>query len=286
MVGAHDGVGQRLRGGRVLVDEALRRVQAGGRHRATENFVGLGHIACVGDDFQVTRTREQRDHRVEVADRVDLAGAHRRDRAAAGAHADDRHVTRLEPGFAEHEIREHVGARTRRGDTELLALQFGDALEVGHRLRVHAEHYLRRAALQRERAQALAFDLHADRVLERARDHIGAAADHRLQRARAAGEIGDGHVEPLGLEVAQALGDGERQVVQQVLAADRERELGLLDRLGKNDTGQRDQRCTGHHETATLHRPRLRSERRNLTCRAPARKRGNAGRSAVQAAAP
>ena len=53
----------------------------------------------------------------------------------------------------------------------------------------------------------------------------------RLQRARAAGEVDDRHVEPFGLEVAQRLGDRQRQVVQQVLAADGDRDLGLLERL-------------------------------------------------------
>ena len=59
--------------------------------------------------------------------------------------------------------------------------------------------------------------------------HVGAAADHRLQRARAAREVADAHVQALVLEVAQALGDGERQVVQRGLAADRDVHVALLD---------------------------------------------------------
>jgi hypothetical protein len=64
-------------------------------------------------------------------------------------------------------------------------------------------------------------------VLVRARHEVDAAADQRLQRARAAGEVEDLDVEPLGLEVALALGDRERQVVEQRLAADADRELGF-----------------------------------------------------------
>ena len=124
-------------------------------------------------------------------------GAHRRDRAAAGADADDRDVARLQAGLGEHEVGHHVGRRARRGDADLLALQIGHRLEVRHRLRVDAEHDLRRPALQHEGAQPLALDLHVDGVLERARDDVGAAADHRLQRARAAGEIDDRDVEAL-----------------------------------------------------------------------------------------
>ena len=97
------------------------------RHRPAEDAVGLGDDARVGDDLQVARARQQGDHRIEIGDRVDLAGAHRRDRAAAGADADDRDVGRLQPGLGEDEVGEHVGRRARRGDAELLALQLGDA---------------------------------------------------------------------------------------------------------------------------------------------------------------
>ena len=45
---------------------------------------------------------------------------------------------------------------------------------------------------------------------------------------RAAGEIGDLDLEPLVLEVALALGHGERQVVEEGLAADRDGDLLLL----------------------------------------------------------
>ena len=45
-------------------------------------------------------------------------------------------------------------------------------------------------------------------------------------------------VEPFGLEVAERLGDRQRQVVQQVLAADRDRDLRLLERLRADERGQ------------------------------------------------
>src|SRR5260370_940401 len=41
----------------------------------------------------------------------------------------------------------------------------------------------------------------------------------RLERARATREIADAHIEPLVLEVAESLGQGERQVVQRGLPA-------------------------------------------------------------------
>ena len=92
-------------------------------------------------------------------------------------------------------------------------------------------------------------------MLEGARDDIGAAPDHSLERARAAGEVGDGHLEPLGPEIAQAFGDRQRQVVEQVLAADRDREAGLLGFGGLRPPGgrQREQGRAGEGETAALH---------------------------------
>ena len=164
-------------------------------------------------------------------------GAHRRHRALAGADADDGHVAGLQPGLGEDEVDHHVGRAARRGDADLLALQVGHRLVVGHRLRVHAQHDHRRAALQHEGAHRLALELHVHRVLEGARHHVGAAAHHRLQRARAAGEVDDGQVQPFGLEVAQLLGNGQRQVVQQVLAADGDAQLGLFQALRAQQRG-------------------------------------------------
>ena len=81
------------------------------------------------------------------------------------------------------------------------------------------------------RLDVLALGLLRDRVLEGARHDIDAAADDRLQGARAAGKVEDLDVEAFGLEVAVALGDRQRQVVEQRLAADADLELRLFERL-------------------------------------------------------
>ena len=94
-----------------------------------------------------------------------------------------------------------------------------------------AEHDAGVLALQHQRLDVLPLRLLRDRVLVRAGDDVDAAADQRLQRARAAREVEDLDVQALGLEVALPLGDGQRQVVEQRLAADADRELGLLRRL-------------------------------------------------------
>ena len=66
-------------------------------------------------------------------------------------------------------------------------------------------------------------------MLVGAGDDVDRAADQRLQRLRAAAEVVDGDVEPLLLEVAEPLADGQRQVVERGLAADGEGDLLLLD---------------------------------------------------------
>src|SRR5215213_8331651 len=64
------------------------------------------------------------------------------------------------------------------------------------------------------------FCLHADGVLVGARYHVDRASHQRLQRLRAAGEVVDGDVEPLLLEVTKTFGKRQRQVIQQPLATD------------------------------------------------------------------
>ena len=231
LVGAHDRVGQRLHGVRVLVDEALRRVQAAAGIGPPNTFSASATMRVSETIFR----SPERCSSVITGSRLLIASIWP-ERIAATAPLPAptpmmRHVARLQAGLGEHEVGHHVGRRARRRDADLLALQVGHGLEVRHRLRVDAQHDLRRAALQHEGAQLLALGLHVEGVLEGARDHVGTAADHRVQRLRAAGEVDDGHVQPLGLEVAQRLGDGQRQVVQQVLAAHGDRELGLLERL-------------------------------------------------------
>ena len=60
----------------------------------------------------------------------------------------------------------------------------------------------------------LALGLHAQRVLVGAGDDVGRAADQRGQRLRAALEVADLDVEALLLEVAELLGERERQIVE------------------------------------------------------------------------
>jgi hypothetical protein len=159
----------------------------------------------------------------------------------------------LQAVLGQEEADHHVGGRARRRHADLLALEVGRALVVGQVLLgdAHADH--RRAALQHEGAVGLALRLHGKGVLERARDHVGAAAHHGLQRLGAAGKVGDGDVQTLVLEVTARLGDGQRQVVDQGLAAHGDLDLGLLQLLGAHDGGghAHDAGGAGHLEQIT-----------------------------------
>ena len=145
----------------------------------------------------------------------------------SGADADERGVVGLEPGLR-HQVAHHeMRARARRGDADLHALEVGRAAIDPGLGRQHASTKPGIAAELDHRDDRLALGLHLDGVVERAGDDVGAAADQRLQRARAAGEIGNLDVQALVLEIAEPLGDRERQVEQRGLAADREPHLGL-----------------------------------------------------------
>ena len=89
-------------------------------------------------------------------------------------------------------------------------------------------------------------------MLVGARHDVGAAADHRLQRFCAAGKIHDLDVEAFVLEIAFALRNGERQVIQKGFAADRERDFLFLERLGVDARG-RDQRDDERNEFENTH---------------------------------
>ncbi|MDT4869236.1 hypothetical protein FQZ97_1042560 [compost metagenome] len=90
-------------------------------------------------------------------------------------------------------------------------------------------------------------------MLEGTRNHVGAAADHRLQRLGAASEVDDGHVQALVLEVAQLLRHRQGQVVEEVLAPYGDGELGLFDGLRETEGGQGGCGQAASNELSSLH---------------------------------
>ena len=64
-------------------------------------------------------------------------------------------------------------------------------------------------------------------MVEIAGHHVGAAAEHRLQRVRAALEVDQFDVEAGLVVFAELLGQHGRQIAQAGAAADRDRDLAL-----------------------------------------------------------
>ena len=99
---------------------------------------------------------------------------------------------------------------------------------VGLRL-AHHQHVGRIAAEHRDAHQVLALGLHAQRVLERALDHVGIAADQVLQRRGAGREGGGVDRQAFLLEIFPVQRDEIRDLVHLAdRAADRERDAGLF----------------------------------------------------------
>ena len=81
-----------------------------------------------------------------------------------------------------------------------------------------------------EALEVLTLGLHVQSVLVGPRYHIGAAAYHRAQCLRASRKVADLQVQTFLLEVAELLGDGERQVVQRGFAPDGDMDVFFLKR--------------------------------------------------------
>jgi hypothetical protein len=112
------------------------------------------------------------------------------------------------------------------------------------------------AALDHQLFDRYALGLHRDGVLVRPGHHVGASAYHRLQCLGAAWKVDYLGSQPFVLEVAEAIRDGERQVVEQGLATDRYSNLWFFQRLGvcaQRETGKRTRK--GDQEPAAHFHP-------------------------------
>ena len=161
----------------------------------------------------------------------------------------------LEPVLGEQDVDEHVGRRPRRGDADLHALEVRAATCTPRPSPSTCRARCRRTCPAAPAPRCSGPSPAGDRVLVRARHDVDAAADQRLQRLRAAGEVVDLDVEPLGLEIAVALGDRERQIVEQRLAADGDGELRLFRAPARRR--RRDERASANASTTSVTRRRM-----------------------------
>ena len=94
------------------------------------------------------------------------------------------------------------------------------------------------AVVDHERLQLLLLGGEIDAVVEIAGDHVGAAAEHGLERVRAALQIDQFDRKPRLVEFAKLLGQHGRQIAQAGAAADGDGDLALR----RREIGHQEQR--------------------------------------------
>ena len=178
------------------------------------------------------------DRRIQHHGGVDLALLHRRHRGRAEADADHGGAGRIEAVFLQQIFQEEIGRGTRRADADLLAGQILDRLDFAVVRGRHHQNQPRIAVINHEGRQLLLLGGKIDAVVEIAGNHVGAAAEHGLERVRAALQVDQFDGKAGLVEFAELLGQHRRQIAQAGAAPDRDRDLAL--RCGK--TGRQHQR--------------------------------------------
>ena len=167
------------------------------------------------------------DRRIQHHGGVDLALLHRRHRGGAEADADHRGAAGIEAVLLQEIFQKEIGRGTRRADADLLAGEILDRLDlrvVGGR---HHQHQPGIAVVDHEGLQFLLLGGEVDAVVEIAGHHVGAAAEHGLERIRAALQVDQFDGKPGLVVFAELLGQHGRQVAQAGAAADRDGDFGL-----------------------------------------------------------
>ena len=118
-------------------------------------------------------------------------------------------------------------------------------------LRRGDEHQAGKSQHRDERDELAALGGHLNRVIVEARHDVGAAADQRLQRLRAAGEILQLDVEPFVAIEPELLRERRRQVDHLVLPADRDPHVARHRWTVAHERDARDNRHRGHRRTRT-----------------------------------
>jgi hypothetical protein len=209
---------------------------------------GSGLAAGVNQRDDVAIQLQLGNDRLKMRDDVDLAPLDGRNRAGTAANTDETGIAGLQPGLGHGMDSREIGGGTRRRDADLQPLEISGGFHlVGNRL-AHADDDGGKAQQLNRGADVLALGLHADGVLIGTSDKIDRAANQRLQRFGTTGKIIDFHIKAKILEMALPLGNRQRQVIQQRLAADAKAELGLLDsalRAGRLRQAGKAKGCSG-----------------------------------------
>ena len=184
-----DRVGHRLR--RLFDSSRSSRpgVERAARIFAAEHVERVLLRARVAQDLQIlVLALQHRDRRVEHDRGIDLALLHRRDRRGVKPDADDADRIRVDAVLAQQVFQEEIGRRARRADADLFAGEILDRVDLaGSSGDTRGQN--RDSGHRRRTPALLALGGEIDAVIEIAGDDVGAAAEHRLQRLRAALEI-------------------------------------------------------------------------------------------------
>ena len=122
-------------------------------------------------------------------------------------------------------FQEEVGRGAGRADADLLVGEVLDRIDLAGVLRRHHQREAGIAVIDHEGLQVLVLGGEIDAMVEIAGHHVGAAADHRGERLRAALEIDHLDIDAGLFVFAELLGQHGRQVAQAARAADRDGDL-------------------------------------------------------------
>ena len=237
-----DGIGQRLRFLRVGLHPGGGAVERSAGIVAAEHRERILPGARIAEDAQIlVFALKNGDRRVQHHRRLDLPLLHGGDGGRPEADADHGHAGRIDVVLLQEILEEEIRRRSGRADADLLAGQILDRPDRRGVLRRHHQHQSGIAVIDHESLHRLLPGGEIDAVVEVAGDHVGAAAEHRLQRIGATLEVDQIDIEPGLLVRAQLRGEHRGQIAQARTAADGDRNPALR-RCRMNHQRQRQQR--------------------------------------------
>ncbi len=228
----HDRIGQRLRFLLMRGDPRRRRVERAAGIFAAEHIERIFLRAGVAEDAQVGMAALQHgDRRIQHDSRVDLALLRGRDRGGAETDTDHGGAGRVEAVLLQQIFEEEISRGTRRADADFLAGQILDRFDFASVRGRHHQYETGVPVINHKGLQLLLLGGEIDAVVEIAGNHVGAAAEHGLERVRAALQIDQFDGKAGLVEFAKLLCQHGRQIAQAGAAPHRDRDLAL--RCGK-----------------------------------------------------
>ena len=217
----HNAIDQGLGLGRLLLDKRLGRIQATGGHRAAEHVLRGLERAQVPHDAGVRLLLQQGHDGIGMAQRLHLAGTQRVHGIGARAHAHKRNLPQGHTCAHQHQAGDQVGGGAHRRHAHLAPCEVAQILVRRYRPQGHTKRQLGRPTLHHQRTVGMTARLRTQHMLERTRTDIGRTVLHRLPGQRSRRIVAHHHVQAFQAEVPQRIGQRQRQVVQNALAADR-----------------------------------------------------------------